>query len=343
MIKRIVLGLIGAVAGAVAISAATHAVDIENSTIEDGDTRFAIAGIGATIFVLCVVMIVRSLGSRRRARRLVAEATRSLPADVGADGRPEPSPTVVPARSLADRLPARATGDARPGTLSVPPAESMTPDRSGSGLTSPTGPMGSVPVFAERPAAPEPTEQRAQTADARRATLFGAPPESPPSGTAPPETTPPESTPPEAIPPEATPPEATPPESEGIVADGSGELPNDAVGGDAALVLRNYSPAQIDDTIDESGRQAVDHLVATGALTSEGPLTPEDIRTMLFIALSTQQLRSILHDARAEEPLFALGEAPATSGELPTWVDVDRGPDPGDDEPPSGHLYATGA
>ncbi len=340
MIKRIVLGLIGVVAGAVAISAATHAVDFEDSTIEDGDTRYAIAAIGATIFVLCVFAIVRSLSSRRRARRLVADATKSLTSDVGGAARSGSSMVTVPSRSLADRLPARPTEAARPGAGTATSGVGPGPGATGS--------RGTASVFAERWTTPDPTTETPAATDARRATLFPNLSDAPSPDTTP-ETAPSVGPPPVEPPPAVT---ASPDPSTDEAAKPS---PAEAAGTDAPLVLRDYSPSDIDATIDKSGREAVEQLVAAGALTSEGPLTPDDIRTMLFIALSTQQMRGILHDARAQEPLFALGGGPSDPEELPTWVDVDETPDPGDapdpdetpdpgdDEPPSGRLYAAGA
>jgi hypothetical protein len=88
------------------------------------------------------------------------------------------------------------------------------------------------------------------------------------------------------------------------------------------LTLEQYSADDIDRTVDEQRNNAVDGLVRSGSLTTDGPLTADDIRTMLFIALSTEQLRAMLHDARSDD--------------LPIWVEAD------DDPPTTGHLYVTG-
>ncbi len=86
--------LVGAAAAAVSIAVATNAIDIADSTIEDGDGRWILVAAGAAIFLVCLFSLLADLAAARRARTLE-------PVD---DESPGPQPIQ---RSLAERLASR--------------------------------------------------------------------------------------------------------------------------------------------------------------------------------------------------------------------------------------------
>lgn len=156
------------------ISAATHAIDFENSTIEDGDGRFVIAGVAGVLFLVCLYFMVSSLATARWTK-LMSEA---IDADqISGDGSartgprvevasvstlltPRPSSLPISAR-LKPTLPTEADSVGSPGSGNSGQGRSLfgaTPDatkpRSVSGL------FGTAPPSEPEPIAPEPQPEQ---------------------------------------------------------------------------------------------------------------------------------------------------------------------------------------
>lgn len=175
--KRLALGILGVLAAAVMISAATHAVDFENSTIEDGDGRFVIAGVAGVVFLGCLYFLVSNLATARWTKRMTEaidteqsdvddQARRGLRLEVATPStRLTPRPSSLPVSDRLSPTTPEATGTA--GTTSESAgqgrslfgvtAEPSTP-RSVSGLfgiAEPSVPPAEIESPATRTAEPE--------------------------------------------------------------------------------------------------------------------------------------------------------------------------------------------
>ncbi len=347
MIKRMLIAIVGVVAAAVAIAAATHAVDFENSTIEDGAARFVIALAAGVVFLVCLSLLISSLSEARWSKALHQVV----------DDAPNP---IDESSSLANRFAASQA------------AERSSTSKGLFGISHPNEqrPNAADGLFGHRepehpPTAPVPPlpEVDAEVNDPSMGRSQGPPPL-----VDPPETS------------TAQPPTEAPPAPEPITAASVAPRVEQQ-----PIALRDYHPDNLDSTfagqtttdeqttsdeqagVDEQKSSDVDSLPASGSGNSDAPLTAQDIRTMLFVTTNPEPKRATPNDARGDEPqldlvdpsadIIAPAEVQHPDDALPTWQviddpadgvdddggDHDGGDHAGDSDPPStGYLYATG-
>ncbi|MEZ5228546.1 MAG: hypothetical protein R2710_18310 [Acidimicrobiales bacterium] len=170
MIKRILYALVGAAAAAVMISAVTHAVDFDQTTFEDGDGRYAIAAVGALVFLVCLYLLVADLAGARRANHLPEDEVEydEVPAtfsDRLATTRPADTAATTQRRGpIIVTQPAPATA-ASPVRSEAAAASSASPRR----RRNPAAPTASsVGGIRHSPKRPRSCSERTPTADAVR-------------------------------------------------------------------------------------------------------------------------------------------------------------------------------
>ncbi len=360
MIKRILLGAIGVLAAAVMISAATHAIDFEQTTIEDGDGRYAIAVAAAAVFLLCMYLLISDLAQARSAGELPDAA------DTGPATSSDPG-------SLADRFAATRAAEqaaasnpdvrsARIVTVSPtsPPVADALADevRGGSNLSN-QGSSGRGLFGVAAPA------QRPATADG----LFGRrTPTQPPSTERGPVERPVADATPMAAPTPMAPPEPVPaprpapqPEPASPANPSSSE----------PITLRDYLPDAVEPTVEPPPVIETPPPTARVEVADARP-TADDLRTLLFATPEGSAAAQAPDAAAVQMPAdtaLRIDTAPPIDGDrldhdpldgshlddaLPTWqviddpadgVDgdgLDDGSSDDDDPPPSGYLYATG-
>ncbi|MFW2380137.1 MAG: hypothetical protein ACN4GZ_00150 [Acidimicrobiales bacterium] len=88
-------------------------------------------------------------------------------------------------------------------------------------------------------------------------------------------------------------------ESTGLAVASGTELPV-VVETPAPLELHKYSPAEIMSVVKSQEGVLVDTLIEEGVLSTAGPITDKDIRTMVFVAVSSNELIEVLTEAQRE-------------------------------------------
>ncbi len=88
-------------------------------------------------------------------------------------------------------------------------------------------------------------------------------------------------------------------ESTGLAVAGGTELPV-VVGTPAPLELHKYSASEIMSVVKNQEGALVDTLIEEGVLSTSGPITDKDIRTMVFVAVSSNELIDVLTQAQRE-------------------------------------------
>ena len=75
-------------------------------------------------------------------------------------------------------------------------------------------------------------------------------------------------------------------------------------GGSPAVELLKYSSSEIAAVVKEQESALVDTLIDEGLLTTDGPITDRDVRTMVFVAVSSTELVDVLTSTHDEERPF---------------------------------------
>lgn len=70
----------------------------------------------------------------------------------------------------------------------------------------------------------------------------------------------------------------------------------------SALEIQKYSPSEILAVVRAQESELVDTLIGEGVLTTSGPITDKDVRTMLFVAVSSNELIDVLTEASGDSP-----------------------------------------
>lgn len=78
-----------------------------------------------------------------------------------------------------------------------------------------------------------------------------------------------------------------------------------------ALEIQKYSPTEILAVVRAQESELVDTLIGEGVLTTSGPITDKDVRTMLFVAVSSNELIDVLTEASGDSPKLRAGSRAA--------------------------------